>query len=289
MAIGGPLNRYEYDRLRGLLPSQQTINTYNPTSYGYYGSSSSGGNVGDLGRLTSNVTNLNIANQQAANAARIPNAPGLEAQSSKMIQDQLMGKLPADVVALLGQSAGERAVGGGMIGAPASWAAYQKALGLTSTDLQERGQRNLSAALARNPAARAMDAESQIITPYQQAELEIQRQNAETARINALRSGRGGGGDGGGGYRTTGDQGYGGYIPTAQDLFGGMGRGTVYSPAAPRAAPTYASYADAPALEGYYPSSQGTIYMGSREGYDPEFLDYTSGGWADEFFGDYGG
>jgi hypothetical protein len=175
-----------------------------------------------------------------------------------------------------------------MIGAPASWAAYQKALGLTSTDLQERGQRNLSAALARNPAARAMDAESQIITPYQQAQLDLEQQRLQLQRQQLAMSGRGGGG-GGGGYRTTGDQGYGGYIPTAQDLFGGMGRGTVYTPSAPRIAPTYANYANAPALEGYYPSSQGTIYMGSQEGYDPEFLDYTSGGWADEFFGDYGG
>lgn len=286
MAIGGPLNRYQYDSLRGLLPSQRTINTYNPTSYGYYGSSSSGGNVGDLGRLTSNVTNLNIASQQAANAARIPMAPELESQSSKMIQDQLMGKLPSDVVSMLGQSAGERAVSGGMVGAPASWAAYQRALGLTSTDLQERGQRNLSAAYARNPGAKPMDAESQIITPYQQAQLDLERERLDLQRQQLAMSGRGGGGGGGGGYRTTGDQGAGSYTP-AQDLFSGFGRGTVYTPETPWTAPTYASYANAPALEGYYPTSQGSMYMGTQEGYDPEFLDYTSGGWADEFFGNY--
>jgi hypothetical protein len=204
-----------------------------------------------------------------------------------MIEDQLLGKLPGDVMALLGTQAGERSVASGMVGAPNAGAAYLRALGLTSLQQQQTGQQNLSAAYARNPGGRVMDAESQIITPYQQAQLDLERD-----RLNFQKSqSRGGGGGGGYTPRTSGTgTGEGGYTPTWNDIFGSGGRrGYTYSNPDTSTSPSFASYEDSPALGGYTPTSSGSMYMGSLEGYDPETAAYLNGGWEDEFFGNYGG
>lgn len=281
----GVLGATGYDRPRWSIPTQPS---YTPSAGGYSSGYYDAGSPGSLASLASNVTGINIAGQQAANSARIPNAPGLEAQSSKMIEDQLLGKIPADVLALLGQGAGERAVAGGMVGAPASEAAYRRALGLTSIGQQESGQRNLSAAYARNPGAKVMDAESQIITPYQQAQLDLERQ-----RLALASRGSGGGGGGGGGYpRTsgTGTEGGGGYIPS-DVLFGTGRRGTMYSPdqsgwtpsTVGQAATNQGNTFGGESNYGYQPVSSGEMFIG-----DP-FDYYTGGGWMDDFFGNYGG
>jgi hypothetical protein len=252
---------------------------YSP--YGTGGSYSSTGATYDVAAINAS----NRANQMLANQARIPGAADMEAKSSANIADQLMGKIPEDVLAMLGQGAGERAVGTGMIGAPASEAAYRRALGLTSIGQQEAGQKNLSAAYARNPAAPLYNAGEFAITPYQQAQLNLQRRAQD---ISASRGG--GGGGGGGGTRATGE-GSGGQqgTLTGADLFGpGYGRyGNVYSGANEWTpySPTSYSEGDSPALEGFYPTSSGEMFMGDPGDY--EAARYFNGGWLDEAVGNY--
>lgn len=123
----------------------------------------------DLEEITNLINQLNITAQQNANAARIPNATALETQSSANIANQLSGQLPADVVNQLAQAAAERGVAGGISGSPNDTAAYLKALGLTSYDMTQQGQANLTSALGRNQAASTYDPSSLIITPAQSA------------------------------------------------------------------------------------------------------------------------
>lgn len=207
----------------------QMYTNYNPST-GTYGGFIAPGGGGSTGTAAS-VNAQNRANQLLANQGRIPGAAGMEEQSSSMIADQLMGKIPEDVLAMLGQGAGQRAVSSGMIGAPASEAAYRRALGLTSIGQQEAGQKNLSAAYARNPAAPLYNAGELVITPYQQAQLDLTRRGQDLS-FAARNSG---GGGGGGGYRPSGSTGQGtvssGRVLTGEDLFAPeAGRGLTYEP-----------------------------------------------------------
>lgn len=129
----------------------------------------------NLEEITNLINQLNITAQQQSNAGRIPNATGLEQQSSANIASQLSGELPADVVNQIAQAAAERGVGGGFSGSPNDTAAYLKALGLTSYDMTQQGQSNLSAALGRNPGASTFDPSSLIITPTQAASIANQQ------------------------------------------------------------------------------------------------------------------
>ena len=163
-----------------------------------YGPASAAGqnlqNIDYLKSLTENINAINLAGQQAALGARIPQATALETASSANIAQELQGKVPADVMNLLGQQAAER----GVITGGATDASYLRALGLTSLGQEQAGQQNLSAALARNPAAPLFDPTGQMITPGQVSQQELQQQQLalEQERLNleALGYGRGGGG-----------------------------------------------------------------------------------------------
>lgn len=178
----------------------------------------------DLTTLTNYINGLNRSGQAAANAARIPNAAGLETQSSANIGSELRGQLPADVLRLLQQQGAERGVATGTVGSPNNNAAYLQALGLTSLGLEQTGQQNLSSAVARNPAAPIFDPVSQLMTPYQSSELALQRQSEadrmalEQQRLALEAAHAGGGGGGGGGYRGGGG---GGGLPSLDSGFGG--------------------------------------------------------------------
>lgn len=153
---------------------------------------------GASGSTTSTANLINSLNrnaQSAALGARIPNAGGLEAQSSANIGNELAGQLPPDVRALLGQQAAENATASGISGSRAANSAYLRALGLTSLQEQQMGQQNLSAALARNPQAPLYDPSQMVLSPYQSAELTLQEANALTnTRLAQLPQGGGGGG-----------------------------------------------------------------------------------------------
>jgi hypothetical protein len=227
----------------------------------------------------------------------------MEDQSTKMIEDQLLGKVPEDVISLLGQQAAERGIATGMPGSGNMNAAYLRALGLTSIGQQQQGQQNLSAAYARNPAAPIMNAESMVITPLQQAQLDLNRYQAETGRLGVMRSG----GGGGGGYypRTsgTGNEGGGGYIP-ASTLFGSSRRGESFTPSVWQPSTVSNVMANQGSVPlgssgyGYQPTSSGTMYIGTEGGYNPSpantltsgtgsYYDYTGGlgGWGNEYYG----
>ena len=125
------------------------------------------------------IAGLQREAQSAANVARIPGAAGLEQQSSNVIGQQLAGQVPQDVLNILAQQAAERGVSTGLAGAPASNAAYLRALGLTSLGQIQAGQEALTAALGRNPPAPIPEASQQFISPLQQQQLALQRAQLE--------------------------------------------------------------------------------------------------------------
>lgn len=155
----------------------------------------------DLTSLTNYINNLNRTAQTSANRARIPQGQALETRSSANIGGELRGEIPPDVIALMQQQAAERGVATGSPGSPNSNAAYLRALGLTSLGLQEQGQRDLTAAEGRNPTAPIFDPSTQLLTPAQSinADLERQRLALEGASIAARNSGGYAGGGYGGG------------------------------------------------------------------------------------------
>jgi hypothetical protein len=69
------------------------------------------------------------------------------------IQSETAGQLPADVISLLTQQGAERGIATGSPGSPNSNAAFLRALGLTSLDMTQRGQQNLTSILPTLPGA----------------------------------------------------------------------------------------------------------------------------------------
>lgn len=271
---------------------------YGDIGYGLYGSSYRGGTGGgSSGGVidAATVGNINLLNRQAqqeANLSRIPGAAGLEAQSSEMIGQQLAGELPADVMGLIGRRAAETAVMSGRPGAPASNAAYLRALGLTSLEQQQAGQQNLTAAYARNPAAPIYGAENFAITPLQAAQLQYQYDALNASMRNRGTGGGGGGGGSGGGALTVTPAAPSGYNP-------GVFVGYSTSPGVLSSGTD--SYYNFPSTSstgtyGYQPTSSGSMYVGSAGGYNPapegtistpqaSYYDYGLG----DIFGNYGG
>lgn len=126
--------------------------------------------VAGLGKLTEDIDAIQREAQRKALAARIPGQAGLEELSSRNIAAQLRGEVPGEELYTIGQRAAEGAVGTGA----ASQAAYLRALGLRSYDIEREGQRQLTEALGRNPAAPLFDVATQMLTPYQQAQLDLE-------------------------------------------------------------------------------------------------------------------
>lgn len=207
----------------GLSPVASTLNTSGGTVGSSTGSATgvggySPGAAPNLGSLTQMINQLNLQGQQAANAGRIPGEQGLETQSSGMIGQELAGQLPQDVITQLQQQAAERGIATGSPGSDNSNAAYLRALGLTSLQEQQQGQQNLTAAEARNPAARVFDPTSQLLTPAQAGQLNNENAMLQLDWYKALTGQGGGRGSGGGGQPTTQDSGTTGlpsWFPTA--------------------------------------------------------------------------
>lgn len=175
----------------------------------------------DLTSLTDLVNTLNRNAQTSANAARIPNNPALEQASSGNIANLLAGQIPADVINNLAQTAAERGVAMGSPGSDNSNAGLLRALGLTSLDLQQLGQQNLSAADARNPVAPIFNPGSMLLTPGQLGQLNNAAGFLGLDWYKALHPNLGGGG-GGYGPRQSTDQPSGGGNPNWwQGLMGG--------------------------------------------------------------------
>lgn len=176
-------------------------------------------------QITQAINQLNLTAQQAANAARIPNATGLETQSSNLIGQELAGKVPADVIALLQQQGAERGAATGMdVSSPNANAAYLRALGLTSLQEQQAGQANLTAALGRNPGAPLTDPSRFVMTPYQAALLALEQERLRLGYQPRLGTytGPGSGGGGGAPYSYTPDPFVPRVAPPAAGNFGNL-------------------------------------------------------------------
>lgn len=160
--------------------------------------------IGELTGLASNINAIERAGTKAAQEARIPGGPALEAKSSGVIGQELAGQVPEDVMRLLQQQGAEGAPGTGID----PQAAYLRALGVTSLGQIQAGQQNLSAALARNPPAPTFDPTTQLLTPGQAGNLALgqQQQNlaaqaeADRVALEEERLALASGGGGGGGY-----------------------------------------------------------------------------------------
>lgn len=231
---------------------------------------------GDIATITGKINEINRTAQQMANLARIPGAENLEAASSSMIADQLAGTVPDDVLALMGQSMAERGVGSGMINSPAARSAYMRALGLTSIGQQEAGQKNLSAAYARNPGAPLYDPSNLVVTPVQQAQLRLQEEQLALERQRLGRGYGGGGGGGGGSYTPTTAPTYGSTIVAPSYGTGYVSSGTPEEYTVSDAIRDQGGGYDLTGNAwGYQPTSSGTMYMGTQEGYNPDFSGYS--------------
>lgn len=133
-------------------------------------------NIGNLGSLYNLGSSLNaFQNAQLRNSyeANLPGYGGLIASSSGNIQDLLHGKIPADVLSLIAQQGAERGIATGQIDSPNANAAYLRALGLTSLGLMEKGESELSGAIARTPVAQPLDLTRFFVSPEQQQEAEM--------------------------------------------------------------------------------------------------------------------
>jgi hypothetical protein len=111
---------------------------------------------------------MNVAGQNAAQAARIPGGTALSTAASQNTAQELAGQLPNDVINQIGQQAAERGINGSNTNAD-----YLKALGLTSAQEQEQGQSDLTAGYARSPIAPLFDPTTMLETPYQAGQLGI--------------------------------------------------------------------------------------------------------------------
>lgn len=134
----------------------------------------------DITRLSDLVNSINRAAQQAANVSRIPGEAGLEQLSSENIRRGLQGLVDPTTEAMLRSDIAARYAGAGFgVDTPALSSAYHRALGLDVAALQEQAQRDLTAAVARNPAAPIVDASSFLVDPRTYAsvsESQAQRQ-----------------------------------------------------------------------------------------------------------------
>ena len=135
-----------------------------------------------LTALTDYINSLYRKGQTDANAARVPGSAGLEQQSSDNIKSELAGEVNPDVIRLLQRQGAERGISVGS-DSPNANTAYLQALGLTSMNLQQQGQKDLTAADARNPAAPLFDPSTQLLTPYQAGTLDIEQGKLNLANV----------------------------------------------------------------------------------------------------------
>ena len=120
-------------------------NNYSATYIPWAGGVPYGKEAADINKFMGNQALL----QYSRNLPGYANAVG---QRMENTQQMLEGDLPQDVVNQIAQQSAERGVGGGGV-SPNSNAAYLRALGLNSLDMQQQGSANLTAAIADTPVA----------------------------------------------------------------------------------------------------------------------------------------
>ena len=153
------------------------------TGYGPYGAvpgqanplatqiQSLAGNTNVLSELLGLGQGVDVANAAGAASAlgtAIPGYAGLQGQAVQNIGNQLAGTLSPDVVAQINQQAAEAGIATGAPGSPATEAADLRAMGLTSQQLQQQGQSNLTSLMGATPLGNLFDVSSQLVTPAEQ-------------------------------------------------------------------------------------------------------------------------
>lgn len=111
-----------------------------------------------------------------------PNLRQNLASSSANTSSLLAGQIPSDVVNQMAQLNAERTGARGIdVSSPAANAALMRLYGVTSLDLQRQGEQNLTGAIARTPVAQPFEISTQLTTPAQQlqANLQVQIANLE--------------------------------------------------------------------------------------------------------------
>lgn len=127
------------------------------------------GNIGNLAGLYGLAGSVNAFNQAQAALGLERNLPGyggMVAQSSRNIGAELAGQVEPDVLNELITTGAERGILTG--GGPNANAAWLRALGLTSQGQQQRGEANLTGAIARTPQAPLFNPATFFVTPEQQ-------------------------------------------------------------------------------------------------------------------------
>lgn len=123
----------------------------------------------------------------------LPNYQSMLGRATGNTGSLLRGEVPDDVLKQIQQSGAERGVATGGPGSPGANAAWLKALGLTSTQLQQQGQQNFSQLIQDTPVSPLFNPAS-LFVPERLAQQEL------NANIAGRRSVGGTGGGGGGGY-----------------------------------------------------------------------------------------
>lgn len=135
-----------------------------------------GANIANLNNLLNLTGQVNAFNQnQALNQVRtgLPLYDQMVAESSNNILDQIQGNVPGDVLDEILRVAAERGIMTGTTGSQNANAAMLRALGLTSLDLMQRGEQNLTGAIGRTPRGPLFDPSGMMVRPddYQSAQM----------------------------------------------------------------------------------------------------------------------
>lgn len=105
-------------------------------------------NLPDYTTDTSTMVGTDVQSQMLKN---LPGYQAMVGADTGNIESNLAGRIAPDVISLMQQQAAERGVETGAPGAPITDAAYLRALGLTSLQLQQLGHQQLTEAMARTP------------------------------------------------------------------------------------------------------------------------------------------
>lgn len=122
--------------------------------WGATSSRSGAGAYGAVPQLPSYTKDIQTSVGPDVYAQLTKNLPGYQSMvgaSSGNIQNNLAGRVSSDVIAQLQQGGAERGIATGTEGSGANNAAYLRALGLTSMQLQQLGESQLTAAVGRTP------------------------------------------------------------------------------------------------------------------------------------------
>lgn len=147
------------------------------------------GDIGNLGKIYGLAGGLNTLNENTLLGNLGKNIPGystLVGQEAGVTGSELAGNLPQDVITQLQQQAAERGIMTGSPGSPNNNAAYLRALGLDSLQLEQQGFGNLSTMIGQTPQAPLFDPGSLLVTPQQAQEAQTQANIFASAPIPSV-------------------------------------------------------------------------------------------------------